>query len=92
MCLISASSIDLEKVLENSETFEDFALVWKSCNRILSAAFHKRSSSIVLPRIPVVLSIFRNLLRSLVRASEQTRKVSPSELKDLVLMAHYIDR
>jgi hypothetical protein len=53
MCLINSSSVNLEKVLETSETIGDFGLVWKAVYRVLSAAFHKRSTSIVLSKIPV---------------------------------------
>ena len=51
-----------------------------------------RPNTIVLDRIPVVLSAVRNLLVGLGKAGDQKRAVGQAELKELVMCAHQFDR
>lgn len=82
----------------NSPLLQDnpdlFSLAWRSIYSVISAAFHKRPSSLVVPRIPLVLAGLRNLIYGLASASDQQNKkdLTGQELRELVLLAHYTDR
>ena len=90
-CLMTSLSLDLTKAAPSTESF---LALWKAVYRVLSAAFLKRANSLVLSRIPNVLAVFRVLLRGLMShcVCDQQVKHLPSDLKELQLCSHNLDR
>ena len=84
-------SINLTNLLE-TETSENFNQCWNAIYKILSSAFHKRSSSLVTPRIPLIMAGLRGLLFSLASAGSQKRNLEPSSLKEVVTLSYNFDR
>lgn len=84
---------NLEDMVIANETIPPaFLERWHSIYSIVSVAFLTRCNSMVIPRIPVILAVTRQLLFSLTLASDQRRKVDASQLKQLVRCAHLLDR
>ena len=90
LCLCHAVQIELWTFLKKQDS--EFVQHWHSVYKILSTAFHKRPSAVVVPRIPMVLRGMRSLMQSLAYASDQKRNLSPTQVKELVTLAHYFDR
>ena len=89
-CVSQSITLDLNEVL--SKLPDNFEQMWTTVFRIISNAFHKRPSSLVITRIPVIANGLRNLLFSLATASDQKRTLEPSEIKVLVTLAYNFDR
>ena len=83
-CLITSLSIDWRKI----EDFETFIQIWNSVYSILSISFQRRSNSVILPRIPSAMLIFRRLLKSLISQSSKNANFR----KDFESCAHLLDR
>ena len=90
LCLCHAVQIDLGTILKNQEL--DFVRHWHAVYKIISTAFHKRPAAVVVSRIPMVLRGMRILLQSVAYAGDQKRNLTPTQVKELVTMAHYFDR
>ena len=86
-----ATQIDLKSILAKNDSV-NFCKYWEAVYKVISTAFHKRPSAVVVARIPIVLRGMRNLLESLAMAANQKRNLAPSEIKALVTLAHYFDR
>ena len=89
--LAQSLSINLNNFLE-TETSENFNQCWNAIYKVLSNAFHKRSSSLVTPRIPLIMAGLRSLLSSLASAGSQKRNLEPSDLKEVVTLSYNFDR
>ena len=74
------------------ETSENFNQCWNAIYKILSSAFYKRSSSLVTPRIPLIMAGLRSLVASLASAGSQSRSLEPSELKEVLTLSYNFDR
>ena len=91
LCVSHVAQIDLHSILVNDQ-LANFCQHWEAVYKILSAAFHKRPSAVVVARIPIVLRGMRNLLESLTMAANQKQNLQPTDIKKLVTLAHYFDR
>ena len=89
-------NINLSQIFLDNDTgtgsSENFLKCWKGIYKVLSNAFHKRSSSLVSPRIPLIMAGLRNLLASLALAGSQKRNLEPSDLKEVVNLSYNFDR
>ena len=91
LCVSHVAQIDFRILLVNDQLV-NFCQEWEAVYKILSTAFHKRPSAVVVARIPIVIRVVRNLIESLSMAANQKRNLQPTDIKKLVTLAHYFDR